>query len=423
MYSFLVIIVTIFFGGLLAFLGDRVGMKVGKKRLSIFGLRPKYTSMIITVLTGFFIAGLTLMVLMLMSEYVRTAVFRLTIIQDELQNAVKRVDTLTKQINEKEAEIKEKDIQIEQKIEEILNKEIEYNKLQAERQKVEKDLEVTSKQLVEAKRQFKQAEAALTVTKNELEIKQNRVLNLTSLRDELESQVTSLKSQEERYLQEIKHLQSEKIRMENEIVDISSKPIQFIVGEILVDKVVSSTVNTETAFNNIIQPILQEANEIAMKRGGRIPGKSNYALRVSERKIAEICVQITELKTKAVLRVLVEKNSVIGEPVIVTLELLPNQLIFKKGEVITEAEVTGDTLESDLRNRMLIMLLLAYNKAITEGIVRDGHNLEMVPIQEVARMINEIKADKDSKFKICLIADEDIYRINQLKVHFELRKI
>ena len=39
-------------GGLIAFLGDKIGSKVGKKRISLFGMRPKHTSILVTVLTG-----------------------------------------------------------------------------------------------------------------------------------------------------------------------------------------------------------------------------------------------------------------------------------------------------------------------------------------------------------------------------------
>ena len=36
--------VLMLMGGLIAFLGDKIGSKVGKKRMTLFGLRPKYTS-------------------------------------------------------------------------------------------------------------------------------------------------------------------------------------------------------------------------------------------------------------------------------------------------------------------------------------------------------------------------------------------
>ena len=43
MYGVLLIVVVIGLSGLIAYLGDRIGMKVGKRRISLFGLRPKYT--------------------------------------------------------------------------------------------------------------------------------------------------------------------------------------------------------------------------------------------------------------------------------------------------------------------------------------------------------------------------------------------
>ena len=60
MIGVLLIIAVILLSGLIAYLGDQIGMKVGKKRISVFGLRPKYTSIIITVFTGVLIAALLL---------------------------------------------------------------------------------------------------------------------------------------------------------------------------------------------------------------------------------------------------------------------------------------------------------------------------------------------------------------------------
>ena len=47
----ILLIITIM-GGLIAFLGDKIGTKVGKRRMSLFGLRPKHTSIIVTIVTG-----------------------------------------------------------------------------------------------------------------------------------------------------------------------------------------------------------------------------------------------------------------------------------------------------------------------------------------------------------------------------------
>ncbi len=61
--------------GLIAYLGDLVGRKVGKKRLTLFGLRPRYTSVIITVITGILIAAFSITLIFTAFSNVRTALF------------------------------------------------------------------------------------------------------------------------------------------------------------------------------------------------------------------------------------------------------------------------------------------------------------------------------------------------------------
>ena len=75
MSGIFLITVLVITGGAIAFIGDRLGTKIGKKRLSIFGLRPRHTSIIITIFTGIVITTLTFGVMAAASENVRTALF------------------------------------------------------------------------------------------------------------------------------------------------------------------------------------------------------------------------------------------------------------------------------------------------------------------------------------------------------------
>jgi Protein of unknown function (DUF3084) len=72
----LVVAITIV-AGVIAYIGDRVGHQVGRKRLTLFGLRPKYTSTIVAVATGMLIALSVTLAALVGSNYVRTAFFRL----------------------------------------------------------------------------------------------------------------------------------------------------------------------------------------------------------------------------------------------------------------------------------------------------------------------------------------------------------
>jgi uncharacterized protein (DUF3084 family) len=347
LFGLLIIVLIIIFGGMLALLGDRVGMKVGKKRLTIFGLRPKYTSMIITVLTGFFIAGLTLLVLTLLSGYVRTAIFELRNIQENLKLTTGKVKILTKQMTRKETEyagltLKHHQLQVQKgKIEEQLEK------VRGEHQQVTHELTAKLKEL-----DAKQAE---------LKVKQERVNNLSQINDDLTKDIINKELEINRYTQQIENLEGDLMHLSS-VNDrnqtMMTKPILFLVGEILAARVVEPGVSSDKVFENIVEPMLNSANEIAFNRGARIPGKTNYALRTTPRRVAEVCVQLTELKTKAVVRVVVEKNSVADEPVTATIQVFPNQIVFKSGEIVAETKVSGKQPESEIRDYILSLLIL-----------------------------------------------------------------
>ncbi len=82
--SVLLIVVV---AGVIAYIGDRVGHQVGRKRLTIFNIRPRYTSTIIAVGTGMLIALLLTLVAIFASNQVQTAFFRLGEINAEIQQA------------------------------------------------------------------------------------------------------------------------------------------------------------------------------------------------------------------------------------------------------------------------------------------------------------------------------------------------
>lgn len=408
MIGYMVIAMVIVFGGFLALLGDRVGMKVGKKRLSLFGLRPKYTSMVITVLTGFFIAGLTLTILSLISDYVHTAIFRLKAIQDELKATTSQVQLLTDQFRQKEDEYKnltDKHVKLLRDLETVV----------AERKKKEE-------QLVKIEEEYRLAQENLKTATAELGLAQKRSQNLAKINEDLQNQITNLNLQETRLNLQIQNLEGWLKSLEDRHQTIVGKPIIFYVGEILVAGVTNSGKVSDKAFEQVIEPLLNEANQIALKRGARIPGKSDYALRISPRRIAEVNREIAALKEAAVLRVTVEKNSVAGEPLIATLEVFPNQLIFNQGETIVETKLLSTASESDLRDQLLSLLILAINKAIEKGIITDGQNLRnVISISEIANIISQIKGNSQGIYEVSVIADDDIHRIDPFRVKLALR--
>lgn len=85
--------------GLVALIGNMVGRNIGRRRLTLFGLRPRYTAQVITVLTGMLITVVTLAVVLLVSHDARVALFHL----HELQQQAR---TLEGQIAQQQSELR-----------------------------------------------------------------------------------------------------------------------------------------------------------------------------------------------------------------------------------------------------------------------------------------------------------------------------
>ena len=110
MYGVVLIGVMVITGGAIAFIGDKLGTKIGKKRLSIFGLRPRHTSMIITVITGILITGLSIGAMAIVSKDVRTALFGMEELNAAIASTRSALETTTKDLSTMQEEYKRAEI-------------------------------------------------------------------------------------------------------------------------------------------------------------------------------------------------------------------------------------------------------------------------------------------------------------------------
>lgn len=85
MFSLFLIILLLLMSGLIAYLGDQLGTKVGKARISLFRLRPKDTAILISAFTGVVISALTLLILYLTFEDARIILTGLDRIKQEIK--------------------------------------------------------------------------------------------------------------------------------------------------------------------------------------------------------------------------------------------------------------------------------------------------------------------------------------------------
>ncbi len=98
MTAWLKILLLLILGGILSTLGDRLGTKVGKARLSIFKLRPKSTAVLITVFTGSIISALSFATMVIFDRDLRVGLFQLEDIREKIVESEKELKKLEKNL-------------------------------------------------------------------------------------------------------------------------------------------------------------------------------------------------------------------------------------------------------------------------------------------------------------------------------------
>ncbi len=108
-----VLLFLVIMGGVLAYVGDQLGIYWGKKRLSIMGMRPKRTAMLISIITGFVITFLTLFTASYLNENFQIAMFETNRLLEEQKRLIaaneklgRAIESLKKARNDLEAERK-----------------------------------------------------------------------------------------------------------------------------------------------------------------------------------------------------------------------------------------------------------------------------------------------------------------------------
>ena len=94
LYTIIVFVALGLLGALIAYLGDVIGARLGKRRSTIFGLRPRQSARLVAAIIGGLLPLLGLGVATVGSRYARVAVFELQSLLDQRQQLQARVESL-----------------------------------------------------------------------------------------------------------------------------------------------------------------------------------------------------------------------------------------------------------------------------------------------------------------------------------------
>lgn len=310
MYGIMLIVVLVLTGGVIAFIGDRLGSKVGKKKLSLFGLRPRHTSILVTIITGILITTVTFGILAIASKDVRTALFGM---------------------NKLKAELNEKQSMLEEASSALVNVKNDLNTTKEEYAKSKKDLEETQEDL-------EIAQQAAELLRQEQVALQNRNQELWSDNQTLIEHNQSLAENNQFLLANNESLKADNLELEKTnndlqegIENIRERPIIYRVGELLASGVIKKT-DDPVKIQNDLNQIIALANSKIIDRLGTEGSKDGVWIYPIEYQKA--MDRLKQAKGDTVIRLIVAANLVKGDPVLTELEMHPNRVVYQENEFV-----------------------------------------------------------------------------------------
>lgn len=310
MYGIMLIVVLVLTGGVIAFIGDRLGSKVGKKKLSLFGLRPRHTSILVTIITGILITTVTFGILAIASKDVRTALFGM---------------------NKLKAELNEKQSMLEEASGALINVKNDLNTTKEEYAKSKKDLEETQEDL-------EIAQQAAELLRQEQVALQNRNQELWSDNQTLIEHNQSLAENNQFLLANNESLKADNLELEKTnndlqegIENIRERPIIYRVGELLASGVIKKT-DDPVKIQNDLNQIIALANSKIIDRLGTEGSKDGVWIYPIEYQKA--MDRLKQAKGDTVIRLIVAANLVKGDPVLTELEMHPNRVVYQENEFV-----------------------------------------------------------------------------------------
>ncbi|WP_421654912.1 DUF3084 domain-containing protein [Leptothermofonsia sp. ETS-13] len=385
--GYILILAVLVLGGVIATVGDRLGTRVGKARLSLFNLRPRKTATLVTILTGTVISASTLGVLFATSEYLRKWLFEI----DSLQETIRRTrrDLYQTQIQKNQAEE-------------------ELAKARADRVLAQKQLAGSREQLTGAQQQLTEADRALrgaiaertraraeTVRAEaelnriqnqlraeirQLQVEKNRLIAQrdAEIRDK-EAQVKKLEAQQAFLAREIQELELERQGLRQGNVAIQR-------GQILASAVVRIP-STSTAKQAVDQ-LLTEANRTAIRLTR--PGTSGQIIQITRPEVEQLISRIDDGKDY-VVRIFSAANYLVGEtPIQVFADAVPNRSIFLAGDVVAATTIDPSRMtDEQIQQRINLLIAAANFRARSLGILTDS--VEIGRIQDVIIFISQLK--------------------------------
>ncbi|MCL5102837.1 MAG: DUF3084 domain-containing protein [Armatimonadetes bacterium] len=485
-YSILFIIVVILVSGFIAYFGDILGRRMGKKRLTLFNMRPKYTAIVVTTITGMIIAASVLALLLSIDPSFRRIfaegqqiLERNKFLTSNSERLEKRIIDLTTRSRDLEKEVGERRREVfaakteaakalkarndALKTVRVLEKDIAERKKQLVEIKKRSDAAVreakaaderfvdSMSRLVDARAKLAKTQRDLRTMIGDLTIKKKQLrdtqVNLVSAQKQLKEQEAALRTQEG----QLRDQQQALVQTGNVAMDFYRQTSQLRSSELILrqgEEIARATVSCKQSDFGIrgdLLSLLESASDKAKQLGAKVEPNNDRAVFAifpldPEHALDEsYCVRmardaIVGSYQDALVQVVCARNTIAGEQVPVEFRLYLNNLIYPKGKFIANTKVDGRMSEA----RIILSVIDFLQKEVSQAALRAG----IIPVanpdprstlgrdpgsqfEQLMEVVNRIKA-VNARVKLEAFSCDDIHAagpLNMDNMRFSVTKI
>ena len=434
--GYVLVLAVLILGGVIATLGDRIGMRVGKARLSLFNLRPRQTATVVSILTGGVISASTLALLFGVSQQLRTGVFELERIQDDLSEAeteLESAQTAKAEIETALADARDEQTAAQQ----------ELSSINQSLQQAVKQQRTTQDELQQSRSRLTSLQSELGQVSEQSAQLQNEIQRLETERaDLLQQQATVQERIEERdrLIAErdqdiaqrearLRALQRQQAELQENVALLEQQYQGLFRGSVAVGRneplvSVLLRVNDEVEARRAVDQLLRQANRSAIEEIAPGIDRDEPVLLIPTQEVDRLVRRISDGQSY-VLRVLSSANYIIGEPCVVAdgdpcvqvfIDAAVNELIYDPGERLATVNVDPrDLTNQELVEKLNLLIASLQFRARQDGLVGDTLQVAEGRTEALLAFLQEMR-NLDTAIEIQAIASAPIPTIGPLQV-------
>ncbi|NLS44256.1 MAG: DUF3084 domain-containing protein [Firmicutes bacterium] len=395
MYGFGLVFMLVVIGGIIAFIGDRIGMKIGKRRLSIFGLRPKHTSILITVITGIIVAATSVLVMSIVSQDVRTALFKMHEIQTTLASTQDTLASTQGQLSAAFSELVVKEDELRKGEERVTELQEKINGLTSEIDGLSTELMKVRKEHLTAKHDKERLE-------EESRALETLIGDLTKEANELYEFIGLMRE----FLEGL------------QLSDITYRAEEIILAVVMDGNAQPEDIRDE------ISGFLRQGNKLALGRKANIEGSEEEAIIFFMDNLETIAEKVAQAEGPVVIRLVSATNAFVGQPVYAYLQIFENTLLFESGQTVAERIIDGSMGQDIVQDELMNLLMAANDEATHLGMVTDKEGrVGQVSYSQFDTAKSQI-INSGKKVRVLAIALQDTWNTKPpLKIGFKVESL